>query len=264
MKRNAPGLLLHPRWRHATPARTAVRAGRVRAGRALRHAVHLASAGRRRRVPYAVVGAGLAITATLVASHLATRVDTPAPRVVQAVVLGVLLAVTGWWVGRREDNLRRLGAQDYLTGLWNRRYFDAQLDHALATHRRDGRNWAVLCLDLDALKEINDRGGHAAGDSALQAVGRALRNSVRASDVAARVGGDEFAVLVAGNAAAASALGIRLQRLLADEQGPHVSFGAADLNRHGASVVQAADCALYRHKQRLSVPAGGEGHCRAG
>jgi diguanylate cyclase (GGDEF)-like protein len=93
---------------------------------------------------------------------------------------------------------RRLAAyalRDPLTGLSNRRAFSAQLRQWSAWSARYGRPLSVALLDIDDFKRINDRHGHAAGDAMLIAVGQAIGGAVRASDMAARYGGDEFAIL---------------------------------------------------------------------
>lgn len=89
---------------------------------------------------------------------------------------------------------------DALTGLPNRHAFTEQLTRATARARRDGRTVALLYLDLDGFKIVNDTQGHEAGDCLLQAVAARLRRSVRTGDVVARLGGDEFAVLIEGPA----------------------------------------------------------------
>jgi diguanylate cyclase (GGDEF)-like protein len=97
---------------------------------------------------------------------------------------------------------------DPLTGLLNRRGFERELARSIAYVKRYGTSAALVYLDLDGFKPVNDRHGHAAGDAVLKAVAAALRGRVRASDVVARWGGDEFVVLlwnVSGPAAAAKA-----------------------------------------------------------
>lgn len=83
---------------------------------------------------------------------------------------------------------------DVLTGLGNRRHFIEVMEHDIAQAERRDLPLSLLAIDIDNFKQINDRHGHAAGDEALRAVGGLLRGSVRASDVAARIGGEEFAV----------------------------------------------------------------------
>ncbi|MGE0790452.1 MAG: GGDEF domain-containing protein [Sandaracinaceae bacterium] len=92
-------------------------------------------------------------------------------------------------------DLERLATEDPLTGLANRRSFHIALDRELARRSR-GRGPSVILLDLDCLKEINDRFGHAAGDTAIRHAAKSCVNSVRGGDLVARLGGDEFAVLL--------------------------------------------------------------------
>jgi len=94
-----------------------------------------------------------------------------------------------------EERLKHLAQYDALTGLPNRRLFHDQLRRALAS-RPCNRRLAVLFLDIDHFKDINDRWGHAAGDAFLMAVGARLRGCVRRTDIVARWAGDEFAVLL--------------------------------------------------------------------
>ena len=90
----------------------------------------------------------------------------------------------------------QLATRDRLTGLANRAYFEDHLRQVLAMARRSGQGFALLMLDMDGLKAINDTCGHLAGDEALCALARRLQAHTRESDVAARLGGDEFAVLL--------------------------------------------------------------------
>jgi diguanylate cyclase (GGDEF)-like protein/PAS domain S-box-containing protein len=97
---------------------------------------------------------------------------------------------------RLERRLRHLADHDDLTGLINRRRFQEELQRHLAEGRRYGLTGALLVLDLDGFKEVNDTYGHSAGDRVLCAVADVLRTRLRASDIVARLGGDEFAVLL--------------------------------------------------------------------
>jgi diguanylate cyclase (GGDEF)-like protein len=92
--------------------------------------------------------------------------------------------------------LTKLACTDPLTGLSNRREFTRALDSEISRTSRTGRPFAVVLLDLDGLKGINDRFGHRAGDRAIRRVANALRVSRRTADTAGRIGGDEFAVLL--------------------------------------------------------------------
>jgi len=94
-----------------------------------------------------------------------------------------------------EQELVRLASHDHLTGLHNRRYFESALDSALARARQSGGRGAILWMDLDDFKDINDSLGHKAGDEVLLELGGLLRRQVRESTVLARLGGDEFAML---------------------------------------------------------------------
>ena len=96
-----------------------------------------------------------------------------------------------------EQRLKRLADHDPLTSLWNRRRFEEDLQRQVARSRRYGETAALLLLDLDNFKQINDTHGHTAGDNLLCAVAGALRQRLRSTDVLARLGGDEFAVLLA-------------------------------------------------------------------
>ncbi len=97
-----------------------------------------------------------------------------------------------------EARFRHLALHDPLTGVANRTLFDDRVAHALARAARDGTGLAVLYLDLDRFKQLNDTLGHAAGDRVLVAVAERLVAAVRVGDTVARLGGDEFAVLLEG------------------------------------------------------------------
>jgi diguanylate cyclase (GGDEF)-like protein len=95
--------------------------------------------------------------------------------------------------------LRHDASHDGLTGLLNRRSFDDLLSQASSRSQRYGWSFALALLDLDKFKVINDKLGHDGGDRVLRAIGSALRQSLRAGDIAARVGGDEFALILANS-----------------------------------------------------------------
>ena len=162
-----------------------------------------------------------------------------------------------------EETLRRLAERDPLTGLLNRRAFDRLLEQHLAEVERYGSRGALLMVDLDGFKRLNDTRGHLAGDAVLREVASLLTDRLRGSDVAARVGGDEFAVLLTEAGApgaehvAASIVADAASRLAAVVPAalPPVtlSVGGVLLARGhaGASaVVAAADAALYEAKAR--------------
>jgi diguanylate cyclase (GGDEF)-like protein len=95
----------------------------------------------------------------------------------------------------RENELRHLALHDPLTGLANRTLFHERAEHAIATHSRGAKTLAVLFIDLDGFKQINDNHGHGAGDTVLTEVALRLQDCVRTGDTVGRFGGDEFAVL---------------------------------------------------------------------
>lgn len=97
---------------------------------------------------------------------------------------------------REVEKLEEQALRDPLTGIGNRRQFDDRLEHALDRARRTGEALTVVLLDVDNLKPINDRHGHPAGDEVLREVARRLENRLRDEDTVARIGGDEFAMLL--------------------------------------------------------------------
>ena len=129
---------------------------------------------------------------------LCAALAAPPPVMPAAVVvpasLGVLLALRAR-LERERDAMRRYALRDPLTGLANRRALDERLGYEIARHTRHGEAFAVLALDLDGFKSVNDRFGHDAGDELLCETAGALVGVVRAQDTVVRLGGDEFCVL---------------------------------------------------------------------
>jgi diguanylate cyclase (GGDEF)-like protein len=155
------------------------------------------------------------------------------------------------------DQVRQLAVTDPLTGLANYRTLINVMECEIQRSRRTGRPFAVLLLDLDGLKAINDQNGHLVGSRAICRLAHVLRLHSRGMDTAARYGGDEFAVVLpeAGEQAAAS-VGKRVcERLARDGETPQVtvSVGAAVFPRDGETIdalFNVADRALYRMKRR--------------
>jgi diguanylate cyclase (GGDEF)-like protein/PAS domain S-box-containing protein len=97
---------------------------------------------------------------------------------------------------RFESRLRQLADHDALTGLYNRHRFESELERVVSETGRYDRQAALLVMDLDGFKDVNDRFGHPVGDELVSRIGALLRDTVRTSDVVARLGGDEFAVIL--------------------------------------------------------------------
>lgn len=161
-----------------------------------------------------------------------------------------------------ERRLHTLSTIDELTGAYSRRYFLDLANMELRRASRDGSKFSIAMLDMDHLKQINDNHGHLAGDQALREVSRACRENIRANDVFARYGGDEFILLFPGTDVEEA--GRSLERVLQVINaltlehegrviGPRVSIGmhsyGADCNTLDA-ILAKADLALYKAKQQ--------------
>src|SRR5437867_1219419 len=155
------------------------------------------------------------------------------------------------------DRLRRLAVSDPLTGLSNYRQLAHALDAEIRRSSRTDRPFAVVLMDLDGLKKVNDRYGHLVGSMALRRVAEALLGSCRGIDTAARFGGDEFALVLpeTGDAAAWHVARRVADRVARDGEQPplSVSVGVAVHPRDGATLealLNAADRSLYDSKAR--------------
>ncbi|WP_454621340.1 GGDEF domain-containing protein [Bradyrhizobium cenepequi] len=148
---------------------------------------------------------------------------------------------------------------DFLLDILNRRGFERELNRSIAYIKRYHASGALVMLDVDRLKPINDTYGHAAGDAVLKAIVKAVSGQVRASDVVGRLGGDEFAVLLwnlseTDAKAKAAALEQSIDRLTFDFRGRSVSAGAsagvAILGPHSdaSRALEEADSAMYVRK----------------
>jgi diguanylate cyclase (GGDEF)-like protein len=150
--------------------------------------------------------------------------------------------------------LQETAARDKLTGLYNRRLFEEQLEAAVARSLRTRQDLALLVVDLDGLKRINDISGHVAGDQALRTLADALRATIRATDVACRLGGDEFGVILPGSSAEdAVRVAERAQETLAEIGQGQFSFSGGiarvtPVQSSAENVYRSADLAAYRAK----------------
>lgn len=162
---------------------------------------------------------------------------------------------------KTEAELRYLADHDSLTGLLNRRRFRAELDQYVSFSARYGGQGAVMVIDIDGLKAVNDSLGHQAGDNLIRRVAEIMRERVRATDIVARLSGDEFAVLMPQtDTAGALQLGEELRSQVAEAVAPTAEGVGATISvgitMFGASrevaaeaVLVAADQALYRAKE---------------
>jgi diguanylate cyclase (GGDEF)-like protein len=159
-----------------------------------------------------------------------------------------------------EDRLRHLALHDPLSGLPNRTQFGERLAEVISSTAQDSRVAAVLAIDLDHFKDINDTLGHHIGDGLIGVVAQRLVHALRHDDLVARLGGDEFAVITT-NATEVAALERFAERLIAILRAPYsisghtlvigASIGIAVIDRAGgnaADVMRRADVALYRAK----------------
>jgi len=162
---------------------------------------------------------------------------------------------------QQNSALERQASRDSLTGLANRLHFEQRLQQALDNAAETGQKLAVLFLDNDRFKQVNDAYGHAVGDVLLKAVGARLRSQVRESDLVARLGGDEFAILLYPVGGGGDAQMVRdkieaaMHEPLVVSEGvvlqPSVSAGVALFPKHGQSMetlMRYADQAMYQAK----------------
>ena len=203
---------------------------------------------------------------TMVAAYAATAGGTAGIAVVVLVLLifqyliGELLKSK-----QRGEQLQRVATTDELTGLANRERFRAHLDRRIGEARETGEKFAVMLLDLDRFKEINDTLGHHYGDELLRDLGPRLAETIGPEGLVARLGGDEFAVLPAETTSDPAELEAIARRLIACVQQPvvvdemaldvGVSIGVARFPRDGGdphSLLRSADVAMYAAKEAHS------------
>ncbi len=206
-------------------------------------------------------GAALS-TVTVIVLAGAAAVASPPPGRPPGLALVLLVPVTSVAVlvavrerlERERDALRRSALTDALTGIANRRSLLMRIEYEIARHTRARRRFALLMLDLDGFKTLNDRFGHTAGDDLLRDVADAMKGSLRSQDTVARLGGDEFCVLAPETDRAGTG---RLAARIATAVG-HVTVGVETLRASAGVAVfpddgNSAASLLHAADQRLLV-----------
>ncbi len=191
---------------------------------------------------------------------LATAVAGAALSILFFAFVGLALDIREQERKKSELHIRFLAQHDSLTLLPNRRSFEERLDREIETHKASGRLMAILCIDLDKFKEINDLFGHAGGDAALRKIAKCLPPALNENQMLARVGGDEFAIVAPNiaDATAAGRLAEKIKSVLDSENA--TAEGAALLSmsigislypkdaEDRLALLSQADTALYRAK----------------
>jgi diguanylate cyclase (GGDEF)-like protein len=179
----------------------------------------------------------------------------------------IMTAATEAYHKQSNAELDRLAHTDALTGLYNRRYWEPELERYVELYKRYRHPFAILMLDFDNLKWVNDTFGHQAGDTALQHLGTVMRMSIRDVDIPCRFGGDEFLILMPeADKNAIQMVGRRISESINKTRfklgrsfaSLQVSFGAAACPEDGADaevLLQAADATLYRAKETKQLRA---------
>ncbi len=186
----------------------------------------------------------------------------PAPEIVARMRLHLRRQERALRLRQDKEQLARMAVTDTLTGVYNRGYFDASLESELARNQRTGQPLALLLIDLDHFKSINDSFGHSCGDSVLKAVAATLKKATRTADVVCRYGGEEFAVILPETPLPqAYRVAERIRRQIAeltahlDRPGLKVSASIGISSAAGAEaphakkLIDRADCALYSCKR---------------
>lgn len=217
----------------------------------------------------------IVVTGTLLALALANRILTtikdlnsaaarvasgemttpPIVQLKEAEAVG--LAITK--AGALLQEIKFLAQHDSLTGLANRRLFEELATHQMDLTRRHKSRFAIAAIDLDGFKRVNDEMGHAIGDEILRSVAYRLHNTIRSSDIAARIGGDEFIILLCDTSIDSAK--DTAQRIVDALSAPYLdsniaisgSVGLSFFPDHGETldrIVQAADAALYKAKHQ--------------
>jgi diguanylate cyclase (GGDEF)-like protein len=219
----------------------------------------VAAAGGRR--PGLVAAALAALLGAAVETRLGAAYDHPAYAVL-AFGLALLVYASAAWFAAEVTTAavreREQALTDPLTGLGNRRYFEGVAEHELNRSRRYGRPLALAYVDIDRFKQVNDEQGHAAGDALLRCIAAELPLGLRRSDVVARIGGDEFAILLPETPATGAETALRKLRerlqTMCEDAGYDVEFSVGIATcEDGSTTVKAllgaADATMYAAKR---------------
>jgi diguanylate cyclase (GGDEF)-like protein len=168
-----------------------------------------------------------------------------------------------WANVRLRESLREQAVRDPLTGLYNRRHMQASLERELRRAERNKKPIGIMMLDIDHFKEVNDKHGHDAGDAVLRELGRFLKEHTRGGDIACRLGGEEFVIILpeanleqTAGRAEQHRRGFSAMRIDCNGrriETPTLSIGIAAYPNHGTAtgdLLRAADAALYLAKER--------------
>jgi diguanylate cyclase (GGDEF)-like protein len=183
-------------------------------------------------------------------------------RILRLALHRVMMSAAEAYHRQSSAELDRLAHTDTLTNLHNRRYLEQELDRHVELYKRYRHPFALLMLDLDSLKLINDTFGHAAGDEAIRHLAAAMRVNIRDTDIPCRYGGDEFVILMPeADRAAIDSVGKRIAESISKDRlrlgggmvSLEVSFGAGQCPADGTTreaLLKVADSNLYAAKER--------------
>lgn len=182
--------------------------------------------------------------------------------VYMSLATGIVFSLLGYFIGRREHMITDLALTDSLTALYNKRYYKNRLEQEFQQHLRTGASMAIIQIDLDFFKQVNDRFGHQAADEVLKKVATLILANCRKNDTAARVGGEEMSIIVCGESKdEAHILAERIRATIESTdcfwQGQRISltasFGIAFATAKTETawqIYQNADLALYQAKKQ--------------
>ena len=184
--------------------------------------------------------------------------DNSSLELFQAIAPQLAVAIDRAALKEKAGEFEQLSVTDALTGLLNRRYIEERLMEEIKRSNRHGFPMSFMMLDVDLFKSYNDQFGHPAGDEALKIVGNVIRETLRGADVAARFGGEEFAILLPQTTAPEAAMiAERIRQNVEETKFPHrrvtLSIGVASCSAELCSspnLISAADKALYEAKRR--------------